>query len=350
MARESLNAERLEKFIIKIMFKYKKTIAFIILLAIAGGYFFYAKSREATVAYTTAKVSRENLAQTVSVSGKMVSPTEIDLAFETTGRLADVYVSVGDKVSAGQLVAQIEPGTLLHERNQFLADLKMQKETLENMKKKRSVYTQEQRDAQRALIEKAQSLIAGAEKRISETKIYAPIDAMVGRRNFDSGETAMAGTAVLTLFQNTDLEVTANIPESDIIKIKLGQKADLTLDAFPVDAKLSAEVFEIEPNSTVIQDVVYYKIKLKLEKQDEQIKPGMSVNIDVRTNEKQGVLMLPLRAIKIKNGEKFVDVLKENNLTEELKITTGLEGDAGMVEIKSGVKEGYSVVTFSKPV
>jgi len=332
------------------MFKYKKTIAFIIILAIAGGYFFYAKSGKTTITYTTAKVSRENLAQTVSVSGKMASPNEIDLAFEMTGRLADVYVSVGDKVSAGQLVAQIEPGTLLHERNQFLADLKMQKETLENMKKKRSVYTQEQRDAQRALIEKAQSLIAGAEKRISETKIYAPIDAMVGRRNFDSGETAMAGTAVLTLFQNTDLEVTANIPESDIIKIKLGQKADLTLDAFPVDAKLSAEVFEIEPSSTVIQDVVYYKIKLKLEKQDEQIKPGMSVNIDVRTNEKQGVLMLPLRAIKIKNGEKFVDVLKENNLTEELKITTGLEGDAGMVEIKSGVKEGDSVVTFSKPV
>ncbi|MEI7425474.1 MAG: efflux RND transporter periplasmic adaptor subunit [Candidatus Moraniibacteriota bacterium] len=332
------------------MFKYKKTIAFIIILAVAGGYFFYAKSRKTTITYTTAKVSRENLAQTVSVSGKIASPNEIDLAFEKTGRLADVYVSVGDKVSAGQLVAQIEPGTLLHERNQFLADLKMQKETLENMKKKRSVYTQEQRDAQRALIEKAQSLIAGAEKRISETKIYAPIDAMVGRRNFDSGETAMAGTAVLTLFQNTDLEVTANIPESDIIKIKLGQKADLTLDAFPVDAKLSAEVFEIEPSSTVIQDVVYYKIKLKLEKQDEQIKPGMSVNIDVRTNEKQGVLMLPLRAIKIKNGEKFVDVLKENNLTEELKITTGLEGDAGMVEIKSGVKEGDSVVTFSKPV
>lgn len=330
------------------MFKYKKTILVIFILVIAGGYFFYVKSKKTTVEYTTAKVSRENLAQTVSVSGKMASPNDIDLAFEMTGRLAEINVSVGDKVSVGQLVAQIEPGTLLHERDQFLADLKMQKETLENMKKKRSVYTQEQRDAQRALIKKAQSLIAGAEKRIGETKIYAPIDAIVGRRNFDSGETVIAGTAVLTLFQNTDLEVTANIPESDIIKIKLGQKADLTLDAFPVDEKLSAEVFEIEPSSTVIQDVVYYKIKLKLEKQDERIKPGMSVNIDIKTNEKQGILLLPLRAIKIKNGEKFVDVLKENNATEEVKITTGLEGDSGMVEVKSGVKEGESVVTFSK--
>jgi len=83
---------------------------------------------------------------------------------------------------------------------------------------------------------------------------------------------------------------------------------------------------------------------------DQRLKPGMSANVDVRTNEKSDVLMIPLRAIKIRNGEKFVDVLKDNDLTQEVKITTGLEGDGGMVEAKSGLKDGNKVVTFSKSV
>ena len=76
----------------------------------------------------------------------------------------------------------------------------------------------------------------------------------------------------------------------------------------------------------------------------------MSANVDVRTNEKGDVLMIPLRAIKIRNGEKFVDVLSDNNLVQEVKITTGLEGDGGMVEAKSGLKNGDKVVTFTKAI
>ena len=126
----------------------------------------------------------------------------------------------------------------------------------------------------------------------------------------------------------------------------------MTLDALPADEKLSARVFEIEPASTVIQDVVYYKIKLKLDAQDERLKNGMSADIDIRSAEKENALVVPQRAIKIEGTEKFVEVLKDakNNITERKKIITGLEGDEGSVEVKSGLEEGDEVVTFAKAV
>ncbi len=334
------------------MFKYKKTIIFIIILAIAGGYFFYSRSKKPTIEYTTAKVERTNLAQTVSVSGEIVSPNNIKLAFQTTGRLEDIFVDVGDRVSEKQLIAQMELGALPQELAQANADLKTQKEILENMKNKRDTYTKEQRDSQRAVIKKYEAVIAEAERKIEETKIYSPVNAIVGKRNFNAGEIATAGTAIVELFQETDLEISANIPESDIIKVKLEQRADLTMDALPADEKLSARVFEIEPASTVIQDVVYYKIKLKLDQQDERLKNGMSADIDIRSAEKETVLVIPQRAIKIEGTEKFVEVLKDaqNNITERKKITTGLEGDEGLVEVKSGLNEGDEVVTFTKTI
>lgn len=334
------------------MFKYKKTIFFIIILAIVGGYFFYSRSKKPVAEYTTVKVERKNLAQTVSVSGKIVSPSEVDLSFNSTGRLKSVLVDVGDSVKKDQPVAVMDAGTLFHELAQAQADLKNQKEILENMKRKGDAYTKEQRDGQRALIVKADEAVKTVWKNIDEKKIYAPIDGVVGRKNIDAGELVTVGTAVLTLFQSADLEISANIPESDIVKIKLGQNADLTLDALPAGEKLKAQVFEIEPASTVIQDVVYYKIKLKLDHQDERLKNGMSTDIDIRTEEKENVLVVPARAIKTEGTEKFVEILKDakNNITERKKITTGLEGDEGLVEVKSGLSGGEEVVTFVKSV
>ncbi|EKD46656.1 MAG: Efflux transporter, RND family, MFP subunit [uncultured bacterium] len=96
-----------------------------------------------------------------------------------------------------------------------------------------------------------------------------------------------------------------------------------------------------------MQGVVYYKIKLKLNTLDVRVKPGMSLNIDINTAEKNDVIMIPNRAIKIENNKKFVDVLKVDGITtEKVFIETGLEGDEGMVEVKSGLKGGEKVVTF----
>jgi multidrug efflux pump subunit AcrA (membrane-fusion protein) len=128
--------------------------------------------------------------------------------------------------------------------------------------------------------------------------------------------------------------------------LQIGQKANITFDAFSPDEIFSATVSEIDPASTVIQDVVYYRIKLMLDNLDPRLKAGMSANIDIRPAEKDNVLTIPVRAIKDEDSGKFVDVLQADNTTKHVKVTTGLAGDEGMVEVTSGLNGGEKVVTF----
>jgi multidrug efflux pump subunit AcrA (membrane-fusion protein) len=144
--------------------------------------------------------------------------------------------------------------------------------------------------------------------------------------------------------------VKADVPESDIVKIALGQKADIKLDAFMAQDVFEGEVIDIEPASTIIQDVVYYKVKFRIINYDPRIKNGMSADLDIKTAEKKNVVFAPLRAVKTENGGKYVEVLKDekNGVTEKITVTTGMEGNDGMVEIKSGLKGGEKVVTLTK--
>jgi HlyD family secretion protein len=207
-------------------------------------------------------------------------------------------------------------------------------------------------NSRNALVDNAKAGYEIALNNLSKAVLKAPVSGTIVEVNNKVGE--ILGTGVIkesfARIIADDFIVESNIPESDIVKLKLGQLAKITFDALPSGEEYVAELIEINPAETIIQDVVYYGIKLKLSAIDQRLKPGMSVTIDVRTNEKTDVLMIPLRAIKTRSGEKFVDILKADNITQEVKITTGLEGDGGMIEVKSALKEGDNVVTFTKDI
>jgi len=334
------------------MFKKKKTYVILALIVLIIGGVYYFKSKKPQVEYTTQNVEKGNLAQTVSVTGKLVAKEQADLSFKISGRIEAMYVDIGDKVEKGQKIATIDKGTLNEQLYQAQQDLIAQRNALYEMKRKSVSASWAKKDAQRAVIKGAESAVAAVREQISETTLYSPISGIVITKNVDEGETTVANavtanTSVVTIAREGELEVQANIPESDIVKIALGQKANVTLDAFNAEDIFSAEIVEIEPSATVIQDVVYYKVKLKFPAYDERFKNGMSANIDIHTAEKEGVLMVPARAIKEDGKKKYVEVLKADGITtEKIYIETGLEGDEGMVEAKSGLKGGEKVITF----
>ncbi|MDZ4385432.1 MAG: efflux RND transporter periplasmic adaptor subunit, partial [Candidatus Moranbacteria bacterium] len=302
--------------------------------------------------YTTENVKRGSLAQTVSETGTINPVDQLDLSFKVSGRVIELTADVGDTVKAGQLLAQVDLGTLSAELSGVRQDLQVQKETLASMKKNPSQYNYEDKDAQRAKIRSAEAAINSALARIRDTKMFSPADATVLKRGVDLYETTVANSPspVFTIGNPDDLVIETEVPESDIVKVKLRQKSEVTFDALPADQIFEAEVTEIDPASTVIQDVVSYRVKLKLAVQDGRIKPGMSANIDIMTAGKDDVLMIPVRAIHMDGKQKYVDVLtdEKNNITERRNITTGLEGDEGMIEVVSGLKEGEAVITFVK--
>jgi RND family efflux transporter MFP subunit len=331
------------------MAKAKKwTIWIIIIAIIIGGVFWYIKSHQPKTTYTTADVIKGTLNQTVSVTGKINPNHQIDLTFKTTGILKSINVDVGDTVKKGQILAIIDSGSLLSQLRQAEALVKYQKETLDNMKKNPSTYGYDQKDAQRAQIVSAQEGVNAIRDQLVDVRMISPIDGIVIGRTADPGETVVLSlnSPVITIAQKEDLIIQANVPESDIVKVQIGQKADITFDALPAEDIFPANIYEIDPASTIIQDVVYYRIKLKLDSLDPRLKAGMSTNIDVHTAEKENVLMVSQRAIKTEGNKKFVDVLQEDNTTKKVFVETGLEGDEGMVEITSGLKGGEKVVTF----
>jgi RND family efflux transporter MFP subunit len=432
------------------MFKYKKTIAIILILIIAGGYFFYARSKKPKVEYTTATVEKGHLAQTVSATGDLRDDSEIVLNFELGGRISKVFIKKGNKVVAGDSIAMLDNANLsgqvavakatldkaladaganndaireadvtvdnaddfldeteklekqkvdaaetaLDNAEDYYSDAldfyndsptktnkltlttalnskKAAEEALDTAKKSRDLAitsADNSLDAAKAKLKTTQSDFTLNSKNasvdnakanydialnnLSKAVLKAPVTGTIVEVNNKVGE--ILGTGVIkesfARIIADDYIIESNIPESDIVKLKLGQKAKVTFDALPAGDEFDAELIEINPAETVIQDVVYYGIKLKLTAVDQRLKVGMSVNIDVATNEKSEILMIPLRAIKLNNGEKSVEILKADNTTEEVKITTGLEGDGGMVEVKSGVKEGDKVVTFTKDI
>lgn len=321
---------------------------------IGGGFFSYLKSRKPKVTYTTAEVQKTNLFQTVSTTGTLNPEKQYDLAFKASGRVTQMLIDVGDSVKKGQKLAQVDKGTLFSDLKQAQEEVKAQKRALNNMERRRGTYNLPQMSAQKAEVRKAEAAVSAIYEQFNETILYSPIDGTVIKRNINEGEVTFANglsTAVaLTIAPVGDLIIESNIPESDIVKVQVGQKADVTFDALTADEKFGAEVIEIDPASTVIQDVVDYKVKFKLANQDSRLKIGMSNDIDVRTAERNNVIVIPLRAIKTDGEKKYVEILKDekNNLIDKVFVTTGLTGDDGMVEITSGLKGGEKVITLTK--
>lgn len=338
------------------MFKKKKTYVILLLIILVIGGVWYQKSKKPKVEYTTETAERGTLAQTVSVTGKVASPHEVELSFKVSGIIQELYVDIGDKVEKGQKVAVIDKGTLYAQLREAREDVAYQKRILASMKRSED-YNLERKDAQRALIKKSEAAVSAILSQFSDTNLYSPMDGVVIHRNGEVGETitansAASNTPVVTVAQEGELEVKADVPESDIVKIALGQKADIAMDAFPGADVFEGEVIDIEPASTVIQEVVYYKVKLKIINYDPRIKNGMSADLDIKTASKDNVVSIPERAIEDDNGQKYVEVLKDekNNTIEKVNIKTGMKGDDGMIEITSGLTGGEKVVTFTKTI
>jgi len=205
------------------------------------------------------------------------------------------------------------------------------------------------KNARNAQVAAAQAVYDMAMLNLNKATLISPVNGIITEINNKPGE--ILGTGVIketfSRVMSLDFIIQSKVPESDIVKVKLGQHAKVTFDALTLDDVFDGEIIEIDPASTNVQGVVYYNIKLKLNTVDVRVKPGMSLNIDIATAQKNDVIMVPSRAIKTEENKKYVEVLKADGITtEKVFIETGLEGDEGMVEVRLGLKGGEKVVTF----
>ncbi len=208
--------------------------------------------------------------------------------------------------------------------------------------------------AARAQVNEAQAQLDYAQAQIDNSVIKAPIDGIISAVNYEVGENVTPDTPVITMLNPDDLEAEVLVSEADIAKIAIGQNAEITFDAFGDGIKFAGQVYFIDPASTMVQDVVYYRVKTRLTDRNQiesenniTVKPGMTANLTITTAEKDNVVSIPSRAvIENADGSEDVRILKPDGTVEERPVKTGLRGDEGMVEIVSGVNEGDNVITY----
>ncbi len=195
-----------------------------------------------------------------------------------------------------------------------------------------------------------------AEENLAYYSVRAPFDGTVAKLDVKKGDPASSGSAIATMITTQE---TANISlnEVDVAKVKVGQDATLTFDAFP-DLTLTGQVTQVDSIGTVAQGVVDYGVEITLNATDDRVKPSMSVSAAIITDVRQDVITVPNSAIKTQNGNSYVQVLtnipKGVSSTSsqgiassvppnQVQITTGIS-NGSMTEVASGLNEGDLVV------
>ncbi len=193
-----------------------------------------------------------------------------------------------------------------------------------------------------ATLEAAQIAVEQAQSNLAKASIVAPFDGVVSAVNYAAGDTTGSGSnAAVTVVNPSDLEVQVTVAEVDMPKIKLGETAQMTLDAVP-GKTYNAKVVRIDPVGTITQGVVNYPITVAITDPDSSIAPGMTANLNVVVDQRQNVLMIPLRAVHTQGNQKTATVLYKDQ-TIQAPITTGLANDQ-YVEVTSGLRAGDVVV------
>ena len=200
--------------------------------------------------------------------------------------------------------------------------------------------------AQTAVLAQTQASVQLIQAQLDKTNLIAPISGTVTIQNAKVGEVAAAGSPLVSLISNDRLQIEADIPEADIAKISIGDKTTFTLDALGSDSIFAASVISIDPSERIIEGVATYRTKFKLSKDNPQIKPGMTANLTVITNDHKNVLVIPQRTTYSNKDGTFVMVVDDKNSETERKVEAGLRGADGNVEITNGLKEGDKVIAL----
>jgi HlyD family secretion protein len=220
-----------------------------------------------------------------------------------------------------------------------------------NLALKKAGNTPEQIAAAEAAVASAVANVQSVQVLLDKTVLRSPINGIVTRQDAKLGQIVTVSTSgvsnsgLVSIISPANLEVDADIPETEIDKVMVGQNVDITFDALP-GLNFKGTVKEIDPAETIVDGVVNYKITVDFVGKDNigLVKSGLTANLNIITATKDNVLLLPQYAILQNDVGVFVSVPDGKGGTTEVPVTIGKRDQNGMVEMVSGVTEGEAVV------
>ncbi len=331
----------------------KKIIYTILILAVlAIAYFSYQKFRPKSPQelYELAPAKIANLTQTVTASGKIKSQTQVDLKFQTSGQLAWIGVKEGDQVKKWQTLASLDKRELQLNLQKYLLDFSKERQDFDEDQKTTyrdktltdtisRILAKNQSDLDKAVLDVEIKDLA-----VKLATLVSPIDGII--TNIDipvPGVNIISTAANFTVADPENLVFEAEIDETDIGKLKLGQTGRLILDAFP-NTPFNLTVDSIDFNSsTDAAGSTIYLVKFNLTNDtDLSYRLGMNGEVIITTNQKEAVLTVPIEAVS--NNQ--IQLVEANQITQQT-VVTGIESDTE-VEIISGLTADQLVVIGNK--
>lgn len=320
------------------------------------------------------RVERRDIGSVVKATG-VIKPrvgAEVRVGSRISGVVQRLYVQIGDTVRKGQLLAQLDERDLVARRNEAQAALQQSEVTL--------AYAKSDAERKRALaafgglapsdLDVAERAVAVAEKQVNGahasldfattqlayTRIVAPIAGVVASVSTQEGETVAASFAAptfLTLLDPSRLEVRAYVDETDIGRIRMGQKAQFTVDTYG-DHPFAGRITDVYPKAEIRDNVVnYVSVVTFTPPNDRVLRPEMTTTVRIELDARSGVLAVPIRAVRWEGGRAFVLAPRRTttngtgknteNAVDRRWVTTGVR-DERYVEIIDGLREGDQVL------
>ncbi|MFH1832400.1 MAG: efflux RND transporter periplasmic adaptor subunit [bacterium] len=305
----------------------KILLATIFLGAVAGIFLIMKSKKNKTVqpVYSTEKPTRRNLVQKITASGTLKAEEQISVGSLMDGKIDKILVEDNDTVKKDQVLAIIDNGIGDTSIKKLKATLKNMRAQLEYQKKfyerqkflfesgqiAQDTYDRYTRDyiSAQATVEQTQADLEQEEKNYNNLFIKAPVDGIVIAKNIDLGQMIAAKFQATTLFHLAKdlkkMEARLDVDEADVGMAKDNQPASFTVDAFP-NRKFKSKIKRIQYMSKTAEGVISYATFLDIENKDMSLRPGMTVNVEIKVSKSKNALNVPNKAFRI-NGLKLED-------------------------------------------
>ena len=339
--------------------------------AMSGG------KKEEDINFKEEKVVLKTLQNSVTATGTIEAVTSVTVGTQVSGIVNKLYVDYNSQVKKGQVIAELDKTNLLSELNTAKANLASAQSSLNyqaaNMERYKTLYKKGLVSAdeyENALLtyRQAKEQVASSKENVQRAQtnlgyatITSPIDGTVISKSVEEGQTVAASFNTPELFtiakDLTNMQVVANVDEADIGNVKEGDRVTFTVDAYPDDT-FEGTVKQVRLEATTNNNVVTYEVVISAPNADLKLKPGLTANVTIYTQERSGVLAVANKALRFTptketvgkdmkivdcKGKNKVWTLNGNTLTAH-PVTIG-QSDGINTEITKGLKQGDKIVT-----
>ena len=323
------------------------------------------------------QVALKTLQNSVTATGTIEAVTSVTVGTQVSGIVSKLYVDYNTQVKKGQVIAELDKTNLMSELNIAKANLASAQSTLKyqtaNMERyqtlfKKGLVSADEYENAMLTYRQAKEEVASSRESVQRAQtnlgyatITSPIDGIVISKSVEEGQTVAASFNTPELFtiakDLTNMQVVANVDEADIGGVKEGDRVTFTVDAYPDDT-FEGEGKQVRLEPTTTNNVVTYEVVISAPNADLKLKPGLTANVTIFTQERAGVLAVPNKALRftptketVGKDMKIVDCKGKNKvwtLSDKVltahPVTIG-QTDGMNTEIIKGLKQGDRIVT-----